>query len=340
MSPRWFVTWDGNEVGPLSTARLKELIDSGAVKPGDLVRQENTAEKRPAHLLSLSALSPSVGSGQLTTASQRPVIVRPAAPPHRIQVAPSSPSILTSNPPSISSRAKPVNDWYYLDSTQEQFGPVSAAQLAILVRQGQISPTCLLWKQGMIDWAEASTEEWLWQCRDLSNLASDVRPQKLDLHQLQHIYNPLLRLDDIPQVQQTEFRRHQLRYFSTPLAILLHYLTLGCFSTIFCGLKHSRLSAIRPDDFTAARALGFLLIPAFNVYWIFVFWLRLADRINFQFRLRGRPAPVSKSLILTSLILLFVPYLGVFLNYLVLMPIIVGQVQSANNALALEHVSL
>jgi hypothetical protein len=191
----------------------------------------------------------------------------------------------------------------------------------------------------MVAWSEASSEQWLWQFRGSSNPAPDVNPQKLRLLQLQDVYDPLFDLDDIPQQQRTEFTRHQLRFFSTPLAVVLHYLTLSCFSTVFCGLKHSRLRAIRPDDFTAPMAIGFLFVPLFNFYWIFVFWLRLADRINFQFRLRGRPAPVSRGLILGSLIFLFVPYLGAFLNYLILVPIIVSQIQSANNTLALEHMS-
>jgi hypothetical protein len=69
---------------------------------------------------------------------------------------------------------------------------------------------------------------------------------------------------------------------------------------------------IKHDDFKARRAIGFMFIPFFNVYWQFRFWLRLVDRVNLQLRLRGFIPTISKGLMLTMIIvgLLLLAVLG------------------------------
>lgn len=43
-------------------------------------------------------------------------------------------------------------DWFYLDGANRQNGPVSDSQLDELLHSGKISPTTLIWKQGMAQW--------------------------------------------------------------------------------------------------------------------------------------------------------------------------------------------
>ena len=149
-------------------------------------------------------------------------------------------------------------------------------------------------------------------------------------------YNPPL-FNKIPKDQKEDLVRHG--FFSTfPVAVvvILHFLTFGLFTTIYMGLKHSKLPLIKHDDFSAGKAIGFLFIPFFNIYWYFVFWLRLVDRINFQHKLRNQPELIPKALMITTLILALIPYanmVGVF----ILMPICVGLIQSACNKLALSQ---
>lgn len=150
-------------------------------------------------------------------------------------------------------------------------------------------------------------------------------------------------LDDISHwdaAARAPFLQHRLTHFDTAGAVVLGIITLNIFAVIHHGLKFSRLPRVRPDDFTAGRAIGFLFIPFFNFHWIFVFWTRLAQRINFQFKLRNLPPPVSGGLgiavaILT--ILSIIPGLGVAtaaVNWLILIPILSSQIQSAANQLA------
>jgi len=64
---------------------------------------------------------------------------------------------------------------------------------------------------------------------------------------------------------------------------------------------------IKHDDFKARKAVGFMLIPLFNLYWEFRFWFRLIDRVNFQSRLRKLPTIISRRLMLATIIVSLIP---------------------------------
>ena len=160
-------------------------------------------------------------------------------------------------------------------------------------------------------------------------------PPRLDFFQLQNIYNPAFDVSKIPNEQKEEFKKHAMvTTFDTAAAVILHFVTLGIFTFIFFGLKHTKLPRIKSDDFSGGKAIGFLFIPFFNFYWVFVFWGRLVDRINFQFKLRNQPGPISKGLVITAVSIGIIPYLGI-ISWLFIYPIAVAQIQSACNKLAM-----
>jgi Protein of unknown function (DUF2510) len=132
--------------------------------------------------------------------------------------------------------------------------------------------------------------------------------------------------------QRETCRYHQLSRFPTWLVVVLHFLTLGLFTLIYQGLKFSRLPVVRENDFGAGKGIGFMFIPFFNLYWVFRYVLSLTDRLNFQFRLRGERPPISRGLALASCIVWVIPYVDV-IAWLILMPIVAGQWQSATNRL-------
>ena len=166
-------------------------------------------------------------------------------------------------------------------------------------------------------------------------------PRRLSPFELASVYEEGFNVAAIPPEQKAELMRHGFTTtFPTAGAVILGILTLNIFALIYYGLKHSKLPRIKTDDFGAGRAIGFLFIPFFNLYWIFVYWARLADRINLQFRLRGEAPPVSRGLAVAIPILTltsFIPFVGILTaatNWLILVPVIGSQIQNASNRLA------
>jgi len=146
------------------------------------------------------------------------------------------------------------------------------------------------------------------------------------------VYDPGYDLGGLPDEQRQEFAQHKITSaLSVAAAIVLHFFTLGLFTLIYYGFKHSELPVIKHDDFGAGRAIGFSFIPFFNLYWQFVFWLRLVGRLNFQLRLRGLEPLISRGLMLATLVLGLVPVVN--LVCLVMFPLCIGQIQMACNSL-------
>lgn len=135
--------------------------------------------------------------------------------------------------------------------------------------------------------------------------------------------------------QREQYMHHTLKRFPTWLVVVLHLLTFGIFTLVYQGLKLSKLPLVKQNDFRAGKGIGFMFIPLFNLYWLFRFVLSVTDRLNFQFRLRGQPPPISRELALASCILRVIPYINV-IGFLILEPIVAGQWQSATNTIVLH----
>ena len=121
---------------------------------------------------------------------------------------------------------------------------------------------------------------------------------------VEDVYNPVFNFGRLSYEQQNAFMQHQFtETFSIDATIGMHFVTLGLFTLVHFGLKHSKLPVIKHDDFNARRAIGFMFIPFFNLYWQFRFWLRLVDRVDLQLRLRGLPATISRGLMMRTIII-------------------------------------
>lgn len=127
--------------------------------------------------------------------------------------------------------------------------------------------------------------------------------------------------------------RHQLEQFSVPVAILLHYLTLGIFTLIWLNLLHGKMPQVRQDDPSAGKAIGFCFIPVYSLYWVFFTYHRLCVRINEQRAINKLPGAVPTGLAIAMCVMMVIPYVGV-ISFLILAPIFLGIVQSNVNELA------
>lgn len=151
-----------------------------------------------------------------------------------------------------------------------------------------------------------------------------------------NVYDEFTDLNQALTPEQIEaFKQNRLTSFSPAGAIILSIVTFGIFPWIYYPLQHSKFPKVKPDDPSGAKAFWFQWIPLFNIYWFFVMWPRLIDRVNFQFRLRGHHAPVNRQLPLWTFVGLLVVGVVGFIAALVA----ISQYQSAVNQLAAEQTS-
>jgi hypothetical protein len=148
---------------------------------------------------------------------------------------------------------------------------------------------------------------------------------------LDDLYKEDFKLKKLSAAQKSKFKKHRLKPFPIALAVILHFVTLSLFTIIYYGMQHGRLPKNNDKDFGAGKAIGFMFIPFFNLYWIFMFWMRLGDRLNLQYKLRGKRPKVEKGLLIATCVIVII---FSSLGYLIMHPITVGLVQSSINELA------
>lgn len=117
----------------------------------------------------------------------------------------------------------------------------------------------------------------------------------------------------IPAGHRAAYAHHELAHLDRWKLGLAHVVTLGLASLVHFGLVHGRLPKVADDDPTPGRAIGFMFIPYFNLYWVFQNALRLVDRLNLQFTLREQPRRVSRPLIVAACVVTVIPYLNMLL---------------------------
>jgi hypothetical protein len=163
-----------------------------------------------------------------------------------------------------------------------------------------------------------------------------MRQEILAMRQRQPYAPDVYRTDPryISPAQRAALSYHELQSFPIWATGLLSVLTLGLFPLIHFGLMHDKLPKASDSDPSSGKAIGFTFIPYYNFYWIFFNSMRLADRLNLQFKLRGMKEEVPKGLMIAASILTLIPYLNVFIGLPILWTIASCILQSSVNRLA------
>lgn len=151
---------------------------------------------------------------------------------------------------------------------------------------------------------------------------------------------------DINSLEKSDIQEMKYNWLITKLhiawAVIFNILTLWVFSTMYYWLRHSDLPKIRKDDFSAWKAIWYLFIPFYNLYWVYIFWTRFVDRLNFQHTIRNGKKPVSRGLMIAFIIIIYVsliiPYIGIV--NIIIWSILAWQMQSAINGLVEEKENL
>ncbi|OAI45687.1 hypothetical protein AYO44_12515 [Planctomycetaceae bacterium SCGC AG-212-F19] len=121
----WHYIENRKKVGPVTLARLLELIKAGSLRPADMVLLGGTTKWTPLGDLPELLAAAQVGSAPV------PVVESPPASPSE------------------------VSEWYYRDDNNEKVGPVGFARLREFVVSGWMRRTFMLQPKGTEKWVPA-----------------------------------------------------------------------------------------------------------------------------------------------------------------------------------------
>ena len=146
---------------------------------------------------------------------------------------------------------------------------------------------------------------------------------------------PAAPMTNVQAADRDELRRAGLRFKRYPVwfVVVLSVLTVGIFPIFWVNHWHGIMPKRRTDDPSTARAIGFMFIPLFNLYWNFESRLRLGTRLNEEFQAANLNLRAPNQLVLWWTITNMIPYVG-FVSWPIMGAIAAGQLQSQVNALA------
>jgi hypothetical protein len=183
--------------------------------------------------------------------------------------------------------------WYY-ESNGRPFGPVSKETVAEALRNGRISETTLVWREGMVEWKPLVDTE-------LAALAGKAPPPMAadSIANITPIYSGRLlnARVDLSKLEKLFWWWFWLLISSIPFYILAQVFpnetwTVGLTCVYEIPLLASlvlqyillyRFWNIIQDGFartTPGKAVGFLFIPFFSFYWLFVAFFGLSKDMN------------------------------------------------------------
>jgi len=127
---------------------------------------------------------------------------------------------------------------------------------------------------------------------------------------------------------------HNLSEFPVWAVAILHLMTFGLFSIIHFGLQHDKLPKAASNDPGAGEAIGFSFIPFFHLYWWFFNPMRLAERLNLQYQLRGQAPKAPTALMVACSVLTVIPWVNFFIGIPIMWTLGSCFLQSSINDLA------
>jgi hypothetical protein len=199
--------------------------------------------------------------------------------------------------------------WYYVRNSQ-RIGPVDQNTIEELIQNGTIVRQTLVWKSPMSDWKQAGVTE-------LADKFSDIAPVPPSSFAITPYSDNCINFTP-ESLQKLWLWFTWLLCAGIPLAFILigipaiiagmviHYILLYRFWLLIQDGK-ARTSP--------GKAVGFCFIPFFNLYWIYVAIVGLAEDMNLYCCERNIDGPMpSKNLALAqyiTTIISCIPYIGI-----------------------------
>lgn len=232
--------------------------------------------------------------------------------------------------------------WHYAIGTERR-GPVSQTEIEALLRSGAIDRSTLVWREGMAQWTALAQTE-------LAALASVQVPPPPPGGRAGGVPTPVAYSGTAPYTpQQFEGTFKLWLWFAIGANVLALTIILALLAVpvMIAGIVFEMILLYRMWDLiqdghartTPGKAVGFLFIPLFNFYWVFVSIYGLSCDLNAHAARSGIPAPrASEGLGLAVAImricacgLVWVPIVGIGLG-VVLLILDILYVQSLKNA--------
>jgi len=251
--------------------------------------------------------------------------------------------------------------WYY-QRDNRQNGPIELVEVKRLITEGQINHETMVWQEGMTDWKPAGQTELLGSLPEVASPPAAPPPieeKSQQLNDIERLNNwflifwiclvagiplSLVLIGFAGLIASVAF------YFTDILAILINYVVIGLAGIIasvvfYCLILHKCWSLIPTDlaKTTPSKAVGFLFIPFFNLYWNFVAYYGLAQAINIETRRKKiSDKKVNEGLCIAYCILIcctIIPYVGVLASIAAIVIWIISLKQIKDAAIALITVS-
>ncbi|MCC7014611.1 MAG: DUF4339 domain-containing protein [Planctomycetes bacterium] len=344
---KWFYAVNEQRLGPVDAETIARLIRAGELSRTQLVWRKGLAAWTEAGGVdALAPLFPTPQDPVLLTmppelpkrrveqaAAAAPSVVAPEVVAQRIEVERPTPAerAVVPEPPALPP-SEPAPEWYRHVSGAP-IGPLAMEELQRLLRNGELRGADLVWRIGTPTWVSADSVEALRSAlhsvpqRAASRAA--LRPNKLlGVTAAITLYGSLLVLGVAP----LEPRIASAALVALPLAIAASLTLLRFVHQMWKAIDDGN-STIRPG-----AAAGLMLVPLFNLYWVFRAFPGFATELGRYAQRHGSTArPLGRGVLITYAVLFvigLVPVLGVvaFLAQLVVAPITVVLVCNAIEA--------
>jgi len=225
----------------------------------------------------------------------------------------------------------------------QMYGPANEGAVAQWIQEGRVrrdtvlhchetNARCFAWTVSALQPALGLSGA------EVAQLMQDVR----GLQQQQPLASPVAGGASFIAYRQPQTSMDVARGAITPFPVIgtvLLSIFVPLFALIYFGLVHGNLPRRRPDDPSAAKAIGFSFIPLFNIYWAIFFWIRLCTRINDESVRVGLPPTAPRNLVIAicwCYLGLFIPILNIVaaIAQVVMIIIVLVQLQTSLNRLA------
>ncbi len=214
--------------------------------------------------------------------------------------------------------------WYYSFQNQ-QVGPVEEEAISGLIAEQKINSSTLVWTQGMSNWQLASStvlSKYLPQAAAIAPVAAPAAPP---------VYDTTVKT---PETEVKEMNDLFLWFWICLAGSIFTFGLSAIASMVLFYIILYRNWQLIQDGYartTPGRAVGFLFIPFFNLYWIFEAFPGLVRDTNAYIQRHGLPVKLQDAGLATAYCILTLLCLVPYLNFVTAVALLVIQIIMAKN---------